>query len=64
MAVVVVAGALAGRDALRGSGGRVLGAVLQPLHHLAFDGGADGLRGGGPQMVSRTLQSLLVLIER
>ena len=51
---------LARRNALRGSGGRVLGGVLQPLDHLPLDGGADGGVRRVPQVLGGAFQSVLV----
>ena len=62
MAGVVVTGPLAGCDTLSGGGSGVFGAVLQPLHHLALDGGADRLSGGHPELVGGPLELLLALL--
>lgn len=58
----MLTGALAGGYALGGGGRGVLRAVLQPLHHLALDRGADSFRGRHPQLVGRLLQLLLAVL--
>lgn len=58
---VVVAGPRAGRNALGGCGGRVLGRILQPLHHLALDGCSHRLSGGGSQAIRRLSQDILAV---
>ena len=59
MTGVVVSGTLTGRDGLGGRGGRVLGAVLQPLHHLPLNGRTHGLGRRGPQLVRGPLELVL-----
>ena len=59
MAGIVMSGALTGRDGLGGRGSRVLGAVLQPLHHLPLDGRAHGLSRRGPQLVRGPFELVL-----
>ncbi len=62
MAVGVVrTDALAGRDALGGGGGSVLGGILQPLDDLALDGSSDRGVGRAPQVLGGPLESLLAL---